>query len=143
MIIYAQINRFHILDIHPSKSVVKSLLDKGLDVYLLDWGYPTSKDNNVSLNDYIQYVKEAVQYITEKNKFTNKENADIVEISTVIQRLRINKNVIAIDDKINNKDIVNDKVKDKEENEIDIKNKISILGYCWGGIIALIFAIPL
>lgn len=54
LIIYAQINRFHILDIHPSKRVIKSLLDKGLDVYLLDGGYSTSKDNDKSLNDYIQ-----------------------------------------------------------------------------------------
>ena len=66
LIIYAQINRFHIMDIHPSKSVVKHLLSKGLDVYLLDWGYPSSKDNNISLNDYIQYVKEACTVYTRK-----------------------------------------------------------------------------
>ena len=64
LIIYAQINRFHIMDIHPSRSVVKSLLSKGLDVYLLDWGYPSSKDNDVSLNEYVQYVREAVTAYT-------------------------------------------------------------------------------
>ena len=136
LIIYAQINRFHILDIHPSKSVVKSLLDKGLDVYLLDWGYPTSKDNNMSLSDYIQYVKEAVQFITEKNKFSNKGN--IVKLESNDKDIQ---NVMYNRDKTDDKDIINDKVKDKKENEeTDTQNKISILGYCWGGIIALIFA---
>ena len=136
LIIYAQINRFHILDIHPSKSVVKSLLNKGLDVYLLDWGYPTSKDNNMSLNDYIQYVKEAIQFITGKNKFTDKEN--VVESHSKVENIQ---NVMSNRDKINDKDIINDKEKDKKENEeVEIQSKISILGYCWGGIIALIFA---
>jgi len=26
----------------PDKSVVKKLLDEGLDVYIIDWGYPTA-----------------------------------------------------------------------------------------------------
>ena len=33
LMIYAPINRFHIMDISQEKSVVKSLLSKGLDVY--------------------------------------------------------------------------------------------------------------
>jgi len=136
LIIYAQINRFHILDIHPSKSVVKLLLDKGLDIYLLDWGYPTSKDNNMSLNDYIHSVKEAVQFITDKDKFTNEENIAKLDLKDKdMQNVKDNSK------KIKNKDIINDKVNDKEKEETgDTHNKISILGYCWGGIIALIFA---
>src|SRR6478672_11074152 len=119
LIIYAQINRFHILDIYPSKSVVKLLLDKGLDVYLLDWGYPTSKDNNMSLSDYIQYVKEAVQFITDKNQFTDKEN--VVKSHSKVENIQ---NVMSNRDKINDKDIINDKEKDKKENEeVEIQSK--------------------
>jgi polyhydroxyalkanoate synthase len=146
LIIYAQINRFHIMDIHPSRSVVKSLLSKGLDVYLLDWGYPSSKDNDVSLNDYVQYVREAIQHIHEKNSGNKKreENASINIDRDKVQfnsKDRINK--IVVNDaspSSNNKGIVTGKPEGKGESETNDKNKISILGYCWGGIVALIFA---
>ncbi|HYA84152.1 MAG TPA: poly-beta-hydroxybutyrate polymerase, partial [Candidatus Bathyarchaeia archaeon] len=58
LIIYAPINRFHIMDIRP-RSVVKSLLSEGLDVYLLDWGYPGWEDSSLSLTDYVNYVRDA------------------------------------------------------------------------------------
>ena len=145
LIIYAQINRFHIMDIHPSRSVVKSLLSKGLDVYLLDWGYPGSKDNDVSLNDYVQYVREAVQRIHEKNSGNKKreENASIdIDRDTVQFNSKDKINKIIVNDaspSSNSKGIVIDEADDKDEGETNGKNKISILGYCWGGIIALIF----
>ena len=41
LIVYAPINRFHIMDLNPKRSVVRNLLSNGLDVYLLDLGYPT------------------------------------------------------------------------------------------------------
>lgn len=90
LILYAPINRFHIMDISQEKSVVRKLMSEGLDVYLLDWGYPSWEDSSLSLSldDYVNYVQDAVQSI---------------------------KNMACVD-------------------------KISILGYCWGGIIALIYA---
>jgi len=43
------------------------LLQQGLDVYLLDWGYPDKHDAHLSMNDYInQYLKNCVQFISEK-----------------------------------------------------------------------------
>jgi len=44
VIVYALINRYHILDIHPQKSWVRNLLNQGVDVYLVDWGTPTNAD---------------------------------------------------------------------------------------------------
>jgi polyhydroxyalkanoate synthase len=87
LIVYAPINQFHILDLNSNKSVVRNLLSNGLDVYLLDWGYPGLEDNRLTLSDYIDNVHEAVQAI--------KQQA--------------------------------------------ITEKVSILGYCWGGIFALIY----
>ena len=63
LVIYAPINRFHILDLNPSKSVVRTLLNNGIDVYLLDWGYPDKKDNKLTLKDYIDYIDDAVNAI--------------------------------------------------------------------------------
>jgi len=86
LIIYAPINTFHILDLNPRRSVVKNLLASGgLDIYMLDWGYPDWKDDSLSLSDYLNYVVDAVNVI-------------------------------------------------KSESGSD---KVSILGYCWGGIVAL------
>src|SRR5574337_923667 len=44
LIVYAFVNRYYILDLQPDKSVVKKMLDEGLDVYIIDWGYPTGAD---------------------------------------------------------------------------------------------------
>jgi len=88
LLVYAPINKFHIMDISKERSVVRNLLSKGLDVYLLDWGFPDWGDSGLSLENYVGYVQEAVQVIKDQSKFDN----------------------------------------------------ISILGYCWGGIISLCYA---
>ena len=94
------------MDLNPQKSIVRNLLSNNLDVYLLDWGYPSIEvtkvdqhtddnsnnnndydNNNLSLDDYISYVDDAIQII---------------------------KNKTGLD-------------------------RIPILGYCWGGLIALIY----
>ena len=94
LIIYAPINRFHIMDLNPKRSVVRNLLSNGLDIYLLDLGYPTKEDDKLSLNDYVDYVKVAVQTILKK---------------------------------------------EEQQGQRQKNKKISILGYCWGGILALIY----
>lgn len=88
LVIYAPINRFHILDISPRRSVVGKLLAGGLDVYLLDWGYPDRGDDGLSLDDYLRHVSDAAAAIRSE---TGRE-------------------------------------------------KISVMGYSWGGIFALIHA---
>src|SRR5215472_10215913 len=64
--IFAPINRFHIMDISQERSVVKRLLSEGLDVYLLDWGYPGWEDSSLSLTDYVNYVRDAIEDIKDK-----------------------------------------------------------------------------
>ena len=88
IITYAPINRFHIMDITPNRSVIRALLSRGLDVYLLDWGYPELEDSSLSLSDYLSYLNDAIGVI-------------------------------------------------KDKTGID---KISLLAYCWGGIIGTIYA---
>ena len=88
LIIYAPINRYHILDIAPDKSVVGKLAAAGLDTYLLDWGHPAPDDDYLSLKDYVGYIDAAVDFI-------------------------------------------------KKTSGVE---KVSILGYCWGGTMALIYS---
>ena len=40
---YALINRPYILDLQPDKSVVRQYLERGFDVYLIDWGVPIGR----------------------------------------------------------------------------------------------------
>jgi polyhydroxyalkanoate synthase subunit PhaC len=87
LIVYAPINQFHILDLNSNESVVRNLLSNGLDVYLLDWGYPGLEDSGLRLSDYIHHIHEAVQVIKKQAR----------------------------------------------------TEKVSILGYCWGGMFALIY----
>ena len=69
LIIYAPINTFHIMDLNPRRSIVRDLLASGgLDVYVLDWGYPDWSDNHLSLDDYLEYVADAVRIVKEKSR---------------------------------------------------------------------------
>ena len=64
LISYALINRFHILDIHPEKSWIRNLLQQGFDVYVLDWGTPTSMDKYLDFDDYVNgYLDHYVEHI--------------------------------------------------------------------------------
>ena len=63
VITYALINRYHILDIHPSKSWVRNLLGQGFDVYMIDWGTPTDADRYLDFDDYVNgYIDGCVEF---------------------------------------------------------------------------------
>ncbi|MBQ9989700.1 MAG: class III poly(R)-hydroxyalkanoic acid synthase subunit PhaC [Lachnospiraceae bacterium] len=64
LITYALVNRQYMMDIQPDRSVIKSFLDGGMDVYVIDWGYPTAEDMYMSMDDYINwYMGDCVDYI--------------------------------------------------------------------------------
>ncbi len=69
MITYALVNRQYMMDLQPDRSVIKSFLDAGLDVYIIDWGYPTAEDMYLTLDDHINwYMDECVDYIRKETK---------------------------------------------------------------------------
>jgi polyhydroxyalkanoate synthase len=64
LIVYALINRETMLDLQPGRSVVQSLLNAGIDVYMVDWGYPTRKDKFLTIGDHINwYMNDMVDYV--------------------------------------------------------------------------------
>jgi len=54
LIVYALVNRPYMLDLQPDRSLIRGLLGAGLDVYLIDWGYPDGADRFTTLEDYLE-----------------------------------------------------------------------------------------
>ena len=51
-------------DLQPDRSLVRGLLDRGIDVYLIDWGYPEPEDRALRLEDYLdRYLDGCVDYV--------------------------------------------------------------------------------
>ncbi len=53
VICYALVNRPYMLDLQPDRSLIRGLLARGLEVYLVDWGRPQAADRERSLDDYV------------------------------------------------------------------------------------------
>jgi len=53
LIVYALANRPYMMDLQPQRSLIRGLMDKGLEIYLIDWGYPDAGDAKLGLDDYI------------------------------------------------------------------------------------------
>ncbi len=72
LIVYALVNRPYMADLQDGRSMIQGLLDEGLDVYLIDWGYPDSADKFLTLDDYINgYIDRCVDVICDKHKRKN------------------------------------------------------------------------
>ena len=68
LIVYALVNRPHMMDLQPDRSLIRGLLAQGIDVYLIDWGYPDGADRFTSLSDYIDDALPAcVAWICEQH----------------------------------------------------------------------------
>ena len=68
LIVYALVNTYQMLDLQPDRSYIKNLLDAGLDVYLIDWGFPTKIDKFLTMDDYINgYIDHCVDFIRNEN----------------------------------------------------------------------------
>ncbi|MBF0411488.1 MAG: class III poly(R)-hydroxyalkanoic acid synthase subunit PhaC [Desulfamplus sp.] len=68
LVVYALINRETMLDLQPGRSVVERFLESGIDLYMIDWGYPTRKDRFLDFDDHINgYMDNIVDFIRERN----------------------------------------------------------------------------
>lgn len=69
LIVYALVNTYKMLDLQPDRSYIKNLLNAGLDVYLIDWGYPSKPDRYLSMDDYVNgYINNCVDFIRKKHR---------------------------------------------------------------------------
>jgi polyhydroxyalkanoate synthase len=64
LLVYALVNRPYMVDLQADRSLVANLLNLGLDIYLIDWGYPSRGDRWLTLDDYINgYINDCVDFI--------------------------------------------------------------------------------
>lgn len=68
LIVYALANRPYIVDLHEQRSFVANLLKLGMDVYSIDWGYPSRGDRWLTLDDYINgYINNCVDVVRDRH----------------------------------------------------------------------------
>jgi polyhydroxyalkanoate synthase subunit PhaC len=78
LVTYALINRETMLDLQPDRSVVRSFLERGMDVYMIDWGNPTRKDRYLTIDDHVNgYMNAMVDFVRRK---TNMEKINLMGI---------------------------------------------------------------
>lgn len=69
LVCFALVNRPYILDLQPGRSVVRQLLKRGFDVYLIDWGIPTAADRTLRLYDYVcGFLKNVADFVCQNSR---------------------------------------------------------------------------
>lgn len=69
LISYALVNRPYMVDLQSDKSIVRGLLARGEDVYIIDWGYPDRSDRFLTLEDYIErFLGGAIDHLRRAHK---------------------------------------------------------------------------
>lgn len=64
LICYALVNRYYMMDLQSDRSLIGNLLRGGLDIYIIDWGYPAKMDQFLTMEDYIQgYLNNCVDFV--------------------------------------------------------------------------------
>jgi polyhydroxyalkanoate synthase len=69
LVTYALVNRQYMMDIQQDRSLFRKLLEMGIDLYVIDWGYPTKIDKFLTMEDYILgYMDNIVEFVKAQAK---------------------------------------------------------------------------
>jgi len=69
LIVYALVNRPYMVDLQENRSLVRNLLAEGIDVYLIDWGYPQKGDRWLTIDDHVNgYIDACVDNLRQRHK---------------------------------------------------------------------------
>jgi len=67
LIAYGLVGRYTMADLQEDRSLVRNLLQRGVELYVVDWGSPSRADRWLTLDDYINgYLAECVAVIRER-----------------------------------------------------------------------------
>jgi len=66
LVVYALVNRQYMMDLQQDRSLFRRLLESGIDLYVVDWGYPSKMDKYLTMEDYILgYMDNIVDFLRE------------------------------------------------------------------------------
>ncbi len=58
------INGYEVADLQPDRSLVRNFLNEGIDVYMINWGYPKRCDRFNNIDDYVtDFLDDIVDHI--------------------------------------------------------------------------------
>jgi len=64
LIVYGLVGRYTMIDLQEDRSLVRNLLNRGVDLYVVDWGYAGRADQFLNFDDYIcHYLDECINHI--------------------------------------------------------------------------------
>src|SRR5262245_37767498 len=64
LMVFAIMNRPYVLDLRPGHSFAEYMLERGYDLYLLDWGAPGPEDCGMKFDDYaLEYLPRVVRKV--------------------------------------------------------------------------------
>jgi polyhydroxyalkanoate synthase len=67
LVVYALVNRQYMMDLQQDRSLFRRLLGSGIDLYVVDWGYPSKADKYLSMEDYILgYMDDVVDFVRDR-----------------------------------------------------------------------------
>ncbi len=67
LVVYALVNRQYMMDLQQDRSLFRKLLEAGIDLYVIDWGYPSKMDKYLTMEDYILgYLDNIVNFVRER-----------------------------------------------------------------------------
>jgi polyhydroxyalkanoate synthase subunit PhaC len=65
LLAYGLIGRYTMADLQEDRSLVRSLLGQGLDLWLVDWGQPNRTERWLTIDDYVDdYIHAAVERVS-------------------------------------------------------------------------------
>ena len=68
VICYGLFGRQSMIDLQEDRSLVRSLLAAGMDVYVVDWGNPTRADQFLNFDDYVDlYLGSCMEQVVARN----------------------------------------------------------------------------
>ncbi|RLG58315.1 class III poly(R)-hydroxyalkanoic acid synthase subunit PhaC [Candidatus Geothermarchaeota archaeon] len=69
LVVYALVNRQYMMDLQEDRSLFRNLLGEGIELYVIDWGYPTKVDKYLTMEDYLYgYLNNCVDYVRRSTK---------------------------------------------------------------------------
>lgn len=78
LVTYALVNRQYMMDIQEDRSLFRNLLGMGIELYVIDWGYPGKMDRYLTMEDYIYgYLDNIVNFVRHR---TGQDSINIIGV---------------------------------------------------------------